>query len=118
MPNTGFGIGSSGPKYEIRSENLSPKKIKVPSKPLRDIFSEYTHKQKVTFLSTDCEGYDLEVLQSNDWDRYRPLVILSELQGSKKEGPIFDYLSKVEYEFFAKIGLTGFFLQKEYKWIY
>lgn len=110
--------GISGPKYEFRRENLFPKKIKVPSKPLQDIFSEKPNNYQLTFLSTDCEGYDLEVLQSNDWDKYRPLVILTELQGQNKEGPIFDYLSEVGYEFYVKIGLTGFFIQKEFKWIF
>jgi FkbM family methyltransferase len=110
--------GINGPKYEFRSGNPAPKIINIQSKPLRDIFAENLNGVQITFLSTDCEGYDLEVLQSNAWDKYRPLVILTELQGQKKEGPIFDYLADVGYEFYVKIGLTGFFMQKEYSWIY
>lgn len=34
--------------------------------------------QHVDFLSVDVEGFDLDVLRSNDWDRYRPSVVVAE----------------------------------------
>jgi FkbM family methyltransferase len=44
---------------EILRENISP-------------------NQKIDFLSTDVEGLDLEVLQSNNWNMFRPEYILVE----------------------------------------
>ena len=41
----------------------------------------HAHKpdhRPIQFLSVDVEGLDLEVLESNDWDRYIPNVILCE----------------------------------------
>jgi FkbM family methyltransferase len=35
--------------------------------------------QKIDFLSIDVEGFDLEVLESNDWTKYRPEVLLVEV---------------------------------------
>jgi FkbM family methyltransferase len=34
--------------------------------------------QKIDFLNVDVEGLDLQVLRSNNWDKYRPSVILAE----------------------------------------
>ncbi len=38
--------------------------------------------QSISFLSVDVEGMDLEVLQSNDWTKYRPRVVLIEMLGT------------------------------------
>jgi len=45
---------------------------------LSDVFDEYCPKQHVDLLSVDCEGHDMEVLESLDWSRYRPTVVIIE----------------------------------------
>ncbi|GAG84792.1 unnamed protein product, partial [marine sediment metagenome] len=40
--------------------------------------SKNAHKQKIDFLSVDCEGYDLRVLQSMEWARYDVDLICTE----------------------------------------
>lgn len=49
----------------------------VPSLPLSEIFKEknVTH---IDFLSVDTEGQNFEVLQTNDWDTYRPNFVVVE----------------------------------------
>ncbi len=57
----------------IRSER------RITAVPLRSILDEYLPKgQSIDFLSIDAEGFDLEVLRSNDWDRYAPRVVIVE----------------------------------------
>jgi FkbM family methyltransferase len=34
--------------------------------------------QTIDFLNVDVEGLDLEVLQSNDWSRFRPTIVIAE----------------------------------------
>jgi FkbM family methyltransferase len=34
--------------------------------------------QTIDFLNIDVEGFDLEVLQSNDWTKYQPTIVLAE----------------------------------------
>jgi len=34
--------------------------------------------QKIDFMSIDCEGHDLNVLKSNDWNKYRPEIVVAE----------------------------------------
>ena len=55
-------------------------KVDVPSFPLRDILQKHLPKtQRISFLFIDAEGLDLQVLQSNDWEKYRPKCVLVEI---------------------------------------
>ncbi len=51
----------------------------IPTRPLADILDEYLPaNQTIDFLTVDVEGLDLAVLRSNNWQKYRPVVILTE----------------------------------------
>lgn len=71
------------------------------------------YQQKLIFLSIDVEGLDFEVLQSLNFNVYKPRVILIEILTSNLEDiakhEIVDYLKKFNYEVFAKTVNTVFF---------
>ncbi len=73
---------------------------------------------RIEFLSIDVEGLDLEVLKSNDWDRYRPKVILVEILGSSwsdiESNEIALLLRRYDYVVFGKAFYTVLFIQKQY----
>lgn len=51
----------------------------VPVRRLDDVLAEFLPRnQKIDFLSIDVEGLDLSVLRSNDWNRFRPHLLLVE----------------------------------------
>lgn len=83
------------------------KKKKMDIKPLSDILDENIKKdQHIDFFSVDVEGKDLEVLETNDWSRYRPDFVLVEchsidLDLIAKEKKII-YLKKLGYTPVAK----------------
>lgn len=53
--------------------------IPIQINTLVQIFSNYEiPKSGIDFLSIDCEGLDLQVLKSNDWNRYRPKIVIVE----------------------------------------
>ena len=57
--------------------------IPVPVKPLASILSEHLPTNvQITFLTIDVEGHDLAVLASNDWNRFRPTIVLTEALGA------------------------------------
>jgi FkbM family methyltransferase len=58
-------------------------KRSVPTKPLGDILREHLPAEvpNIDFFSIDVEGLDLQVLQSNDWQRFRPSMIVAECMG-------------------------------------
>ena len=50
---------------------------------LDEVLTEHLPKgQGIDILSVDAEGYDLQVLKSNDWTRFRPRVLLVEARGT------------------------------------
>jgi FkbM family methyltransferase len=71
-------------------------------------------RRDIDFLSIDVEGVDLEVLESNDWTRYRPSMILAEdgdVQSLSEavKSPITRFLEKLKYTPVAKTYRTLFF---------
>jgi FkbM family methyltransferase len=52
--------------------------ITVKTLTLAEVFQSYA-TGKVDFMSVDAEGYDLIVLKSNDWTKFRPYAVLIEV---------------------------------------
>ena len=51
---------------------------------LDEVLAEHCRRASVIdFLSIDVEGLDLQVLNSNDWTRFRPRVLLVEARGAE-----------------------------------
>lgn len=51
----------------------------VPVRRLSNVLEEHVPQgQKIDFLTVDVEGLDIEVLESNDWERFRPAMIVAE----------------------------------------
>lgn len=81
------------------------RKINVATMPLADILaSNGMEGKQIDLLSVDVEGMDLEVLQSNDWKKWRPkIVIVEDLEFDfEKEGKIVKYLRGLGYRLVAK----------------
>lgn len=61
---------------------------------------------QIDFFSIDAEGFDLKVLKSNDWARFKPKVIIVESNfvdiASLNTDEIFIYLDSLGYKPFAK----------------
>ena len=74
----------------------------------------HTH---IDFLSVDAEGLDFEVLQSNDWTKYKPSILLIEYLDFEihtfLNSALYSYLSSMDYAFVAKTFNTVFFKRKD-----
>jgi len=85
----------------------------VPVRRLDAILDEHVETgQTIDFFSIDAEGFDLEVLRSNDWSRYRPLYVLVEdvFRTDGTSGtPITGFLEGKGYRMVAKTKRTLFF---------
>ncbi|CAM8366833.1 Methyltransferase FkbM [Candidatus Methylopumilus universalis] len=73
---------------------------------------------KIDFLSIDVEGFDLDILYSNNWAKYKPRVILIEILGSSlaeiKYNEIAVFLKAKRYSLFAKAVHTFIFILNEF----
>ena len=90
------------------------KMIKVPSLPLSKILTNHLPKrQAIDVLNVDVEGLDLEVLRSNDWQNYRPKIILVEILNSSlntiSSEPIYKFLGEMGYSLVSKLFHTCIF---------
>jgi FkbM family methyltransferase len=90
----------------------------VITRPLAKILSEHLAVgASIDFMSVDVEGLDLEVLRSNDWNKFRPLLVLVEDSGAATladccSSPIAKFLDEWNYAPLAKTALTVFFADK------
>ncbi|MCB9816285.1 FkbM family methyltransferase [Candidatus Nomurabacteria bacterium] len=84
----------------------------VETKPLKNILSEHAPpNQTIDMLSVDVEGLDLEVLQSNDWNQFKPTVVVVEAHDFEiehmQDHPLYQYLHGQGYslKFVVKFSL-------------
>jgi hypothetical protein len=103
---------SSVSAYEI----IDVKSIRV--EPLSKILDSYLMKEcAINFMSIDVEGLDLEVLKSNDWNKYRPEFVLVEILKSNffeiERSEIGMFMQEREYSIYAKCVNTVFFKRNE-----
>ena len=94
--------------------------IKLQTRTLEEILDKNLQiGQEIDFMDIDVEGLDFNVVKSNNWQKYRPKVILVEILNINnifdlKNNEIVKYLEKVGYQFFAKTYNTIFFIETEY----
>jgi FkbM family methyltransferase len=105
-------------KQEAESKKSSLYKvideIQVPVTTLKKILdANLPFGKKIDFMSIDVEGFDHEVVCSNDWLKYRPTIIAVELLNSSIEDvrlhPTAAILFEQGYNLLAKTHNTFFF---------
>jgi len=100
-------------KKEADESILSGKKLNgvvpVKVKKLKDVLTKINPKH-IDFMSIDTEGYDFDVLQSNDWKKYKPTVLC--VEGHMDSEKINDYLIKLGYKRVFKETNSIFILEK------
>lgn len=89
----------------------------IVTQTLRAVLSKHMPVGKsIQFMSVDVEGLDMEVLESNDWQQFRPEYVLVECWGLRLrntlESPVVRYLDSVGYELFAKSYSTAVFKER------
>jgi len=100
-----------------RLKDRHKKTIEVQVTSLEQILTVHLPQgMPINFFSIDVEGWDLEVLKSNDWSRFRPTFILVEsaqvevVELSKSE--LYLFLESVGYTLISKLWKTSLFRLK------
>ena len=91
---------------------------KILTEKLSDVLAKYLPiNQRIDFMSIDVEGYDLKVLKSNDWVKYRPAFIMVEEKGFDAEKPneskIFGFLKERGYRLVIATPKNIFFVDAD-----
>ncbi len=99
--------GSNNGKYFI------VEKIDIQTYSLKEILEKYLPKQqKIDLLTIDVEGFDFEVLQSNDWNRFIPEFIMIECETDIdhiQSDEIYQFLKSKKYTMVGRTQRTSLF---------
>lgn len=89
---------------------------KVSTYPLKEVLDKYlANSKRIDFMTIDVEGLDLEVVESNDWNKYRPNIVLVEDLKKHKlielplKSDVYKFLNSNGYELIARTFNTLFF---------
>ncbi|MDD2720631.1 MAG: FkbM family methyltransferase [Gallionella sp.] len=92
-------------------------RLQMKACPLVDLLSEYVPEgTSIDFLSVDVEGFDLDVLRSNDWQVFRPKVVITEELRSPagaEDSSVRDFLISMGYRVFARTFNSVFYVANE-----
>jgi len=87
--------------------------VVVESLTLKELFDRYLENREIGFLKIDVEGAEIEVVSSNDWDRFRPLVLVIESIDPSTWAPSFaswePMVLEAGYEFAIDDGINRFY---------
>ncbi len=80
--------------------------IDIPVEPLWKILDGLSLPPRIDFMSVDVEGMEMDVLMSNNWDRYRPEFLVVEqlrldVQGIMKTD-VYRFLQSVDYKLVSR----------------
>jgi FkbM family methyltransferase len=100
-----------------RQHGFSSRRYKVPVVTLQSICEQYCRDKSISFLKIDAEGLEEEVLESLDWRRYRPVVVVVEAVHAQTMLPMWDswepILLRAGYLFVWFDGLNRYYLRHE-----
>lgn len=102
-------------KLKYEKEGLNATTTVVQIRTLRSILGEHARARKIDFMNIDAEGFDLQVLKSNDWNEWRPKIIAVEIWGDliDYEAPnlneTYRFLREKNYMAFSSTVHTWFF---------
>lgn len=98
-------------------------KMEIETVKLRDILSKYCNNQDIDFFSVDTEGFDMQVLRSNDWLKFKPKVICIESVShninnadNKKEDNHERFLIELGYKKIYDNKLNSLFVLNKFKY--
>lgn len=84
-PNTLSTFSEAQAKESMKEGFSLTKKMKIPVQTLASVLEKYAKGKRIDFLSVDVEGFELDVLKSNNWKKFRPVILCIELSFSASD---------------------------------
>jgi FkbM family methyltransferase len=88
--------------------------LDVPTVTLASLLESHAGERRIDLMSIDCEGLDLEVVQSSDWSRFRPRLLIVEDHDwtfeAKSTSSLSGYMTEVGYKLVARLSYSSIFV--------
>jgi FkbM family methyltransferase len=103
-------------RAQLKPQYVVVETRQIRAEPLAQIIEAHLPPSvpRIDFFSIDVDGLDLEVLRSNDWQRYAPRAVVAESFDSDLlstgADPIVRFMSDVGYRPYAKTGHSVIFM--------
>lgn len=86
---------------------------------LSNILDQYVNSTIIDFITVDAEGYDYDILKSNDWQKFRPKVVVIEFityyeNEQDRNTKMKEFLESVGYKFFCNSPTNAFFVDNKF----
>lgn len=112
-------VSSQGsPTDSIVQADMSIKGTFKKPKPLSSLLDEHWPPGKpISLLDIDCEGHDLEVLRSNNWEKHRPMLVVCEIvdgETAPTQKEIDILMHDINYEKVSKIRMANFYFDRNH----
>jgi FkbM family methyltransferase len=117
LQGSGFSTLDRDSAMKLAAErNLHLSCYEVPVLPLAEICRKYD-QTTIDFLKIDVEGWEEQVIAGNDWESYRPIVILVEAtvpnSPIRRDTNILSFLQNKGYDYVYFDGLNDYYLARE-----
>ena len=90
--------------------NLEITSASVKVMPLSKVLDIYLNNRLIDFMSIDTEGHDLAVLKSNNWEKYRPSLVMVESKLECRD--ILLFMDKQKYLYIFSNHVNALFVDK------
>lgn len=97
-----------------RTRNPEAPRIPVRAMTLRELLATHVPDgTTIDVMSIDCEGHEIKALQSNDWAKYRPSVLVVEDHDQRPTTPLDEYLHGIGYDNLYKTGFSKIYRRRD-----
>lgn len=100
--------------YERRGWKAEIIEVKVPLHNINQIFETYFDRLGPAILTLDLEGLDFQIIQSIDWERWKPRIICLERDRRARSSAVAKrYLEEKGYELIAATDVNDIFKARD-----
>ncbi len=115
-PGRAHGVSSLGNRIEaarrIAAFGFTSKELTVQTRTLDDLLREAGIARRLSFVSIDVEGHELEVLKGFSLDEWKPVILVVEDNSNFEDSSVPNYLGQFGYVRFNRTGVNDWYAHR------
>jgi FkbM family methyltransferase len=116
-PSVWNTLDADSAAFASRQTGIKPHEVPVTLSRLDTVLDQHLQGHSFEILSIDAEGLDIEIINANDFSRYKPRVVLVEVMDATgstlNDTPVAKALNALGYELYSWINPSLMFVRKD-----